>query len=43
MVQGEFEIEWESKGGYLSQVLEIFAGISHAEGQGLVATSTTTR
>ncbi len=35
------EIEGESKGGYLSQVLEISAGISHAEGQWLVATLTT--
>ncbi len=36
-----WQIEVESKGGYLSQVLEISAGISHAEGQGGVATSTT--
>ncbi len=38
-----WEIEGESKGGYLSQVLEISAGILHAERQGCVATSTTTR
>ncbi len=28
------EIAGESKGGYLSHGLEIFAGVSHAEGQG---------